>query len=65
MAFIGHPVLGDDRYGVKGSTPYPDGHALHAARLAFVHPVYGKPLEFEAPLPGPFSEVLDRLRKQK
>ena len=64
MAFIGHPVVGDVRYGAKGSIPYPGGHALHAAELGFIHPVYGKPLKFEAPLPAPFADVLSRLRNR-
>jgi 23S rRNA pseudouridine1911/1915/1917 synthase len=34
---------------------------LHAARLEFVHPVTGKPLELEAPLPRELCELLDRL----
>jgi len=36
---------------------------LHAARLHFVHPVSGKALDFEAPLPKELEEFLDRLRK--
>ncbi len=34
---------------------------LHASRLSFVHPVTGRKLEFTAPTPGEFSEVLDQL----
>lgn len=62
MAFIGHPVLGDERYGRKGGPGYPKGHALHAAELAFVHPLTSAPLRFEAPLPRPFADTLQRLR---
>jgi 23S rRNA pseudouridine1911/1915/1917 synthase len=55
MADAGHPVLGDPRY-----RPDLSGHpqwrtkrlALHAAVLGFRHPVTGKPLRFEAPLPA-------------
>jgi 23S rRNA pseudouridine1911/1915/1917 synthase len=36
--------------------------ALHAARLAFEHPVTGHPLEFEAPLPPDMAALLGRLR---
>ena len=40
-----------------------DRNFLHAARLRFVHPVSGKALEFEAPLPKELQEFLERLRK--
>jgi 23S rRNA pseudouridine1911/1915/1917 synthase len=34
---------------------------LHAARIEFAHPVTGKPVELEAPLPAELQEFLDRL----
>ncbi len=40
-----------------------DRNFLHAARLRFVHPVSGKAMEFEAPLPKELQEFLERLRK--
>jgi 23S rRNA pseudouridine1911/1915/1917 synthase len=40
----GHPVLGDRKYG--GTLPFASGIALHAGRLALIHPVSQKPLEF-------------------
>jgi 23S rRNA pseudouridine1911/1915/1917 synthase len=36
---------------------------LHAAELGFVHPVTGKELRFESPLPRDIRDVLARLRK--
>lgn len=39
-------------------------HALHAYQLAFVHPVDGSPLAFEAPLPDDLASLLARLRRQ-
>lgn len=63
MAYIGHPVVGDQRYGAKMEADWVDRHALHAAELAFTHPVTGKAMEFTAPLPLAFAEYLERLRK--
>ena len=60
LAAIGHPVLGDARYGggsrgVAGPRPF-----LHAQRLRLVHPVSGASLEWEAPLPPDLVGVLAR-----
>lgn len=55
FAEAGHPVLGDPRYGVEKSS-HPQWRAkrlaLHAAVLGFKHPVIGKALRFESPIPG-------------
>ena len=60
LAYLGHPVLGDDVYG----KPYPglEGQCLHAAKIGFVHPTTGQYLEFESPLPDYFRRVLRQLR---
>ena len=63
MAYIGHPVVGDERYGAKTVVKELEGHALHAAELAFAHPVTGENLKFTAPLPAGFAAYLRRLRK--
>ncbi|MBM7569732.1 RluA family pseudouridine synthase [Aquibacillus albus] len=53
MADIGHPVVGDKKYG---STMNPVGRlCLHAKVLAFKHPVTGKVLRFESSTPKEFS----------
>lgn len=59
LAYLGHPVLGDDVYG----KPYPglEGQCLHAAKIGFVHPTTGQYLEFESPLPDYFRRVLRQL----
>jgi len=55
LASIGHPVMGDDVYGGGGGRRVAGlpskRHFLHAAWLAFNHPVTGKPLDFRSPLP--------------
>ena len=62
LASIGHPVMGDDVYGGGGGRRVaglpPKRHFLHAAWLAFNHPVTGKPLDFRSPLPEDLSRAL-------
>ncbi|MCI5529962.1 MAG: RluA family pseudouridine synthase [Blautia sp.] len=63
MTSIGHPLLGDEVYG-SGKNPYHlQGQALHAMVLGFVHPRTGEYLEFTAPLPEYFTNLLEKLRK--
>jgi 23S rRNA pseudouridine1911/1915/1917 synthase len=62
LAAIGHPVVGDARYGgarqaVPVARPF-----LHAAQLAFDHPTTGERRHFESPLPADLEAVLVPLR---
>jgi len=50
LAAIGNPVSGDPQYGVRGRFGL-DRQFLHAARLAFDHPVTGSPVDVVSPLP--------------
>jgi 23S rRNA pseudouridine1911/1915/1917 synthase len=62
----GHTLVGEQRYvyGPDSLRPIDFGRqALHAWRLAFVHPSTGKPVEFEAPIPRDMQELLTRLRR--
>jgi len=61
LASIGHPVLGDARYG--GVRPAPPAHRpwLHAEHLALDHPVTGEPLAFSSPLPDDLVGVRAQL----
>ena len=68
MAFIGHPLMGDELYG-GGRTAFEkrnahllDGQALHAAALILRHPRSGETLRFESPLPENFRLILEKLR---
>ncbi|HEY8343542.1 MAG TPA: RluA family pseudouridine synthase [Calditerricola sp.] len=61
MKFIGHPVVGDPKYGPRKTLPI-DGQALHAGVLGFVHPRTGEYLEFRAPLPEDMERLLFQLR---
>lgn len=62
MASVGHPVLGDEVYGpkkcpVKGL----QGQTLHAYLIGFIHPKTGAYMEFTAPLPEYFQDLLKKL----
>ena len=58
MAHLGHPLLGDQVYGVK-SNPYKlNGQTLHAGILGFIHPSAGTYVETKAPLPEYFEKLL-------
>jgi 23S rRNA pseudouridine1911/1915/1917 synthase len=57
---IGHPVAGDPEYGTPGLFGL-RRQFLHAARLAFDHPVTGAPVDVESPLPADLAAVLARL----
>lgn len=63
MSSIHHPLLGDDVYGPK-KCPFPglQGQTLHAMTLGFIHPLSSEYMEFTAPLPEYFSEILVKLR---
>ena len=61
MAEIGYPIVGDYTYS-NGKNPFGVvGQMLHAAKLKFVHPTTNKKVEFEAPLPEYFENVLQEL----
>ncbi|CAN5845515.1 RluA family pseudouridine synthase [soil metagenome] len=61
LAAIGHPVLGDERYGGLRPELAVGRPWLHAAELGFTHPTSGERLEFTADLPPDLTAVLDRL----
>lgn len=62
MAYIGHPVVGDPKYGPVRSHLGLKGQFLHAAKLGFIHPRTRVNLDFEAPLPPELSKVLESLQ---
>jgi 23S rRNA pseudouridine1911/1915/1917 synthase len=59
MAAIGHPVSGDPAYGVAGRFGLAR-QFLHAARLAFAHPVTGVEVDVRSPLPEDLALALER-----
>lgn len=63
MSSINHPLVGDTVYGPK--TPlysYLQGQTLHAGVLGFIHPRTGEYIEFSAPLPEYFNDLLTKMR---
>ncbi len=61
LAFIGHPILGDSKYGKQNEF---SRMALHARYLGFIHPASGEFVEFESPMPEEFSEFIDKKQKK-
>jgi 23S rRNA pseudouridine1911/1915/1917 synthase len=71
LASIGHPLVGDPVYGGGRSTRLPPAlrafprQALHAARLALVHPLTGRQVEWSSPLPVDFARLLAAVDAQR
>lgn len=61
MTSIGHPLLGDETYGVRASKYKCNGQCLHAMTIGFIHPSNHTYMEFEAPLPDYFCHLLQIL----
>ena len=61
MAYIGHPVAGDEVYGPR-KTLKGHGQFLHAKTLGFTHPRTGETMEFTSEIPDIFKETLEKLR---
>ncbi|HEY4830231.1 MAG TPA: RluA family pseudouridine synthase [Solirubrobacteraceae bacterium] len=59
LAAIGHPVSGDPQYGTRGRFGL-DRQFLHAARLAFPHPVTGEEIDVRSELPADLVAALAR-----
>jgi 23S rRNA pseudouridine1911/1915/1917 synthase len=56
---IDHPVVGDPEYGTPGRLGL-ERQFLHAARLAFAHPVTGVPIDVSSPLPPDLQAALEK-----
>src|SRR3954451_17784522 len=61
MKYIGFPLVGDPKYGPRKTLEI-NGQALHAAILGFIHPTTEEYLEFEAPLPADYEQLLVKIR---
>ena len=62
MAYMHHPLLGDEVYAGKRHSPFAtQGQCLHAGILGFIHPSTGEYIETHAPLPKYFEDILFRL----
>jgi 23S rRNA pseudouridine1911/1915/1917 synthase len=63
MASIGHPLLGDTLYSSR-KCPFPNliGQTLHAKTIGFIHPRTHAYMEFSAPLPEYFIQLINKLK---
>jgi 23S rRNA pseudouridine1911/1915/1917 synthase len=61
LAAIDLPVAGDPTYGTRGDLGL-ERQFLHAARLAFAHPVTGEPVDVSSPLPPDLAAALAAAR---
>ena len=77
LSSVGHPLVGDRRYGARGRLPARPSmelldairgfhrQALHAAELEFAHPITGEPLSFASPLPDDLVQLLAALSRDR
>lgn len=56
MKDLGHPIIGDRKYGAKTSPIH--RLALHAQTLRFVHPITHKEMNFTTPIPSSFASMV-------
>lgn len=56
LAYIGHPLLGDELYGGKRGSIF--RQALHCSQIGFVHPMTGEKMQFFAPLHTDMAALL-------
>ena len=63
LSHLGHPIWGDTLYGRRAPLDgfCPARQMLHAARIEIAHPLSGKPLRLEAPLPEDYSAARNLL----
>ncbi len=64
MAYIHHPVAGDEVYGPQKVIASLQGQCLHAKTIGFIHPCTGKELFFNSPLPDYFVQFQKQLQRQ-
>lgn len=60
LAFRGHPLVSDEVYGGRPALGM-TRQALHAAHLAFKHPITGEPLRFDSAPPPDFQQAWERI----
>lgn len=65
LAHLGFPLLGDPLYAPRAVAARFSRQALHARRLALVHPASGEPCRWESPLPEDMTRLLEILRGEK
>jgi 23S rRNA pseudouridine1911/1915/1917 synthase len=61
LSYIGHPIVGDYTYSNGKNEFGIEGQCLHAKCLRFRHPVTGKEMQLEAPLPEYYQDIIKKL----
>ncbi len=61
MNYIGYPIYNDPVYNTKKATEF--GQFLHSSSIDMIHPITGKELHFECPLPKEFTDFLETLEE--
>ena len=64
LSHIGYPIIGDYTYSNGKNEFGVEGQCLHAKSLEFKHPITGKEMKLEAPLPQYFQEILNTLNNR-
>ena len=65
LSHIGYPIIGDYTYSNGKNEFGVVGQCLHAKSLEFKHPITGKKMKLEAPLPDYFENILSRLDERQ
>jgi len=63
LSSLGHPLVGDSVYGKRGGVPFLR-QALHAERLALIHPRTGKSVSWQVDPPADMQRLLETLRSE-
>lgn len=61
LSYIGYPIIGDTTYSNGKNKFGVVGQCLHAKSLEFKHPITGKEMKLEAPLPEYFQDIINKL----
>ncbi len=64
LAYLSHPVVGDELYGLRKQRLPLARHFLHASRLGLVHPIRQETMSFRAPLPPVLQDCLASLSSE-
>jgi len=65
LSTIGYPIVGDMVYSNGKNEFNVEGQMLHAWRIEFTHPITGKEMVIEAPLPQYFEDILKQLENRR
>jgi 23S rRNA pseudouridine1911/1915/1917 synthase len=61
LSHLGHPIFGDNLYGIEGDESFINRQALHAYKLSFPHPRTGEIISLETELPEDMKELIRKI----